>query len=489
MNVFISYRRDDSAAWAGRLCDCLNRLAGAERVFMDVEDIPPGDPFEQAIDGTIARCGAVLVVIGPRWAETLRERESAGQHDYVRREIEAALARRLRVVPVLVGGATMAQLTELRPPLSRLAEFQAVELRDSAFGDDCARLARSLGLPTARRRWIAAAALVVIAIAGLVLAFGPWREYRARRAGIERMLATARSQAGRSQFEAAFRTAQNVLKTEPNDAAGAELQLAAAMRWLQNFHVVADDAAQAAGIAGAQLAEIMPVLDAGLSRVGTVQESAAILAHIGWAHWLNQRIAHREFGQAAERHFRAALEKDPSNVFANAMLGNWLMQRGGPAQEALRHLRAAAASNRERPLVRNMQLGALVHARDPEARVELIRVANEMRRQGEPVDEVQRRRILALYSPTVNSAGELMEVLAAVAPGDAWATYVWLDGSRRDAGPEREFVRASLLEIERKRDEALAAFQDLRVRLKREGYDGRIAGHVDAAIHRLGFQK
>ena len=67
-NIFISYRREDSAAYAGRLCDHLNTLMGADRVFMDFEDIAPGQRFAQTIDDTIARCDTALIVIGPRWA-------------------------------------------------------------------------------------------------------------------------------------------------------------------------------------------------------------------------------------------------------------------------------------------------------------------------------------------------------------------------------------------------------------------------------------
>jgi hypothetical protein len=37
--IFISCRRDDSAAWAGRLYDQLVTRFGDSRVFMDIDDI------------------------------------------------------------------------------------------------------------------------------------------------------------------------------------------------------------------------------------------------------------------------------------------------------------------------------------------------------------------------------------------------------------------------------------------------------------------
>src|SRR5262249_53460502 len=129
-NIFISYRREDSAAYAGRLCDRLNTLVGSDRVFMDIEDIAPGQQFAKTIDDTIARCDVVLIVIGPRWAEILYQRAQQSQLDYVCHEIEAALARRIAIVPVLVGGATVAELAGLPNRISALAKYEAAELRD-----------------------------------------------------------------------------------------------------------------------------------------------------------------------------------------------------------------------------------------------------------------------------------------------------------------------------------------------------------------------
>ena len=65
--VFISYRRDDSAPHAGRLCDYLRRTFPSISVFMDVEAIEPGADFVRAIDANLTSSAVVLAVIGPRW--------------------------------------------------------------------------------------------------------------------------------------------------------------------------------------------------------------------------------------------------------------------------------------------------------------------------------------------------------------------------------------------------------------------------------------
>lgn len=505
-NIFISYRREDSAAYAGRLSDHLNTLIGADRVFMDVEDISPGQRFEQTIDDTMARCDTALIVIGPRWAEILRRRAQEQQRDYVCHEIQAALARHITIVPVLVGGAGTAELAGLPAELSGLAQFEAAELRDSTFSEDCARLTKALHFEAAawadppgsggkrigRQKALliligAVVAIGILLAASAWVAAGPWSAYRARKATLDQMFATARTQAEREEYESAFETYRSLLKIDPANRSALDLQVDAAMRWVENFHVIAREGTKTEDLAAGLLAEIMPVLDAGLARAGGQQPQAAgILAHIGWSHWLNQHLAYREFGPAAERDLREALLLDPSNVFAHAMLGNWLLQTGGNTAEALLHFQKAAEQNQERTFVRRFQLGALIYPRDPETRAALIRVANEMRRNNEPLAPGFRHRILTAYNPTVNTAEELSQTLSAVPPGDAWATYIWLDEPKTEGPLQKDFIHASLLELEgNRKDEALAAFKTLRAELKRQGYDGRIATYVDNAIARL----
>jgi len=510
-NIFISYRREDSAAYAGRLCDHLNTLMGADRVFMDFEDIAPGQRFAQTIDDTIARCDTALIVIGPRWAEILQKRAQDGQPDYVRREIEGALARQITIVPVLVGGASMAQLSGLPDNLAALSQYEAAELRDSTFREDCVRLASALHPAPAAQAEPAGSkigrykrlilSVGIVALMGLLLAatgwmgVGPLGAYRARKAAIEERFATARTQSAHSDYQAAFKTYQSLLKIDPGNPSAMDLQLNTAMRWLENFQVTVVEGRKLEDLAAALLDEITPVLDAGLARTtAPPSRGADILAHIGWGRWLNYKLADRGEPGAAERDLRQALVTDPSNVFAHAMLGNWMTQNGGQTEEALRHLRIAGEQNRERPFVRSLQLGAMIYPRDGETRLELIRVVNDMRRNGEPLDSGDRRRILTSYNPTVNSAEEIKATLSAVPPADAWATYLWLDEPMKSTGDveyqrlRHDFVQAGLLEIEGKREAALAAFESLQGELKRRKYNGRIVSHVDTAIKRLAMR-
>lgn len=142
--VFISYRRGDSAGHAGRLRDCLVESLGADAVFMDVADIPAGAPFDKVIAGRIRGAQCVVVVISRYWLDA---RDAAGQRrlldpaDWVRREVETALALGKRVIPVLVGGATMPAQADLPESLAALPGLNAVTIEDVHFHRDAEALA------------------------------------------------------------------------------------------------------------------------------------------------------------------------------------------------------------------------------------------------------------------------------------------------------------------------------------------------------------
>ena len=87
--IFISYRRDDSAGYAGRLYDRLSAHFGADRVFMDVEGIEPGTDFVDAIERAVASCRVLIVLIGDEWLnakDTSGRRRLDDPHDFIRLE-------------------------------------------------------------------------------------------------------------------------------------------------------------------------------------------------------------------------------------------------------------------------------------------------------------------------------------------------------------------------------------------------------------------
>ncbi len=146
--IFISYRRSDSPDATGRIYDRLVGAFGREQVFKDVDSIPLGRDFRGHLNDIVGNCGVMLAIVGPHWTQA---RNSAGQRrledadDFVRIELETALARDIPVVPVLVGHAQLPVASELPASLASLVFRQSIEVRpDPDFHNDATRLVTAL---------------------------------------------------------------------------------------------------------------------------------------------------------------------------------------------------------------------------------------------------------------------------------------------------------------------------------------------------------
>jgi TIR domain len=127
--IFISYRRADASWPALWLADRLGHQFGTAVVFQDVDSIRPGDDFAAEIEAAVGACSVLLAVIGPQWLAAEGDaRRLDDPQDWVRLEIEAAMKREIRIIPVLVDGARMPSAGQLPPSLRDLARRQAVTL-------------------------------------------------------------------------------------------------------------------------------------------------------------------------------------------------------------------------------------------------------------------------------------------------------------------------------------------------------------------------
>lgn len=145
--IFISYRRDDSGGYAGRIFDRLVAVFGQDYIFFDVDDISPGVVFTRTIEERLSRSDTVIAVIGRSWLTASNDtgkRRIDDPSDFVRKEIELALALNLTVIPLLIDGATMPRGGDLPSNISKLAEAQAMEVSASRFDYDMNQLAQVL---------------------------------------------------------------------------------------------------------------------------------------------------------------------------------------------------------------------------------------------------------------------------------------------------------------------------------------------------------
>jgi eukaryotic-like serine/threonine-protein kinase len=188
--IFISYRRSDTPDAVGRIYDRLVSEFGKSRVFKDVDSIPLGQDFRGHLNDIVGGCAAVLAIIGPKWTDIRNEaghRRLEDPDDFVRIELEAALARSVPVVPVLVGHAPMPGTSQLPSSLASLAFRQSIEVRpDPDFHNDATRLVVALQKildPNApivvphpnRRRPLLAAITVAALVASTALALPAWK--------------------------------------------------------------------------------------------------------------------------------------------------------------------------------------------------------------------------------------------------------------------------------------------------------------------------
>jgi TIR domain-containing protein len=145
--VFISYRREDSAGFAGRIYDRLRRELDRDSLFFDVDNIEPGLDFVNILSERVGVCEALVAIVGRSWL-SIRDDEQRRRiddpHDFVRIEIEAALQRNIRVIPVLVDGARMPRAEELPDGLKPFSRRQAIEISHTRFDSDTERLTRWL---------------------------------------------------------------------------------------------------------------------------------------------------------------------------------------------------------------------------------------------------------------------------------------------------------------------------------------------------------
>lgn len=149
--IFISYRRNDSSAYTGRIADSLRNCFGKEYIFRDHETLDIGVKFKQDIQNHILSASIMLVVIGPNWEENDSETGKLrieNKDDFVRLEIEYALEHEITIIPLLVGGAEMPESSLLPEKMQKMGQFNAQHLTETHWDADIELLIEKLATET-----------------------------------------------------------------------------------------------------------------------------------------------------------------------------------------------------------------------------------------------------------------------------------------------------------------------------------------------------
>jgi hypothetical protein len=144
--IFISYRRQDSAANALGIGQYLENEFGRKNVFIDV-DMRAGSRFPSVLEERLSECKLMLVLIGPGWLNSRNEdgsRRLDDPDDWVRLEIARALQRNIPVIPVRVEGASLPTKAELPADIRGLLDHQAASITVAGFRHEMSGLVRDI---------------------------------------------------------------------------------------------------------------------------------------------------------------------------------------------------------------------------------------------------------------------------------------------------------------------------------------------------------
>jgi hypothetical protein len=464
----------------------------------------------------------VLVVIGPRWT-SLRGADGARRlddpNDFVCLEVATALGRDIPVVPVLVQGAALPRKEDLPASLAALATRQAVTLDHAEFHDDCERLCDRLAPliegdasspPSPFRRWWPAAAVVAALAVGAAVyvvtrppsstiqddqrtsddsgkappAIGAGRTGgggTVDTARIEALLGEAAGQLRRDQFAEALGTLARAREASPESDAVRRMQEDVAMEWIRSVRVQSGTSSF-----GDAIKPALTVVDASLP-ASTGQRRADLLAHSGWATFLLWRDGNRKLDPA--EWYRDAIAVDPGNPYANAMWAHWILVRDDDVPRAVKLFDTALGAGRAVDAVRTLQWAGYGNSESPDADVERVRVADDMRRRGERINVAQASALWPRYSFAIaaSRAEDRQRLLNALPPDDHLRTLRWAfeDYAAGDEFRRRtiRYYEALLQDRAGRTAEAVASLRALDTELA--GAPGSLQDAVRAALARL----
>jgi hypothetical protein len=138
MDIFISYRRQDTAGYALGLRREIARALPDAKVFLDVESLDAGMKWREVICDRVGQCDLMLVIIGDEWLRTRAgDKKIERPDDPVRFELETALARpQMQLIPVLVEDTPMPPVRELPESVREMCAYSAHAIHDRTYDQD-----------------------------------------------------------------------------------------------------------------------------------------------------------------------------------------------------------------------------------------------------------------------------------------------------------------------------------------------------------------
>ena len=269
------------------------------------------------------------------------------------------------------------------------------------------------------------------------------------------LLATEAEEKKAGDYSAGWQTLEKAMQLDPNSASVRMAQNELAMAWLEDVHL--QESQKFSDVTN----KVEPVLLRAVASSKPGPEQADLRAHVGWAYFLESRDGRADLDPA--KAYQEAAEEDGNNPFAQAMWGHWILwQNCDQISEAQKHFTAALAAAREGDYVRRLELSALLNCHTRESDSEVIRVANDMRKEGRRPDDGEREHILAIYSYEFTpKTADTQVFVNIVPPAEHVATFRWLFDdlhSDENSDASRTYYLAELQEAAGQREDALSSY-------------------------------
>ncbi len=245
-------------------------------------------------------------------------------------------------------------------------------------------------------------------------------EAHAKEHQAQELVTVGKQQQERQQYAEAWKSFTQAATLAPSAPDVRTAQEDLAMDWLRN--IVLNQDQQFSDI----INQIEPTLDRGILTATEPSRKADLQAHLGWAMFLRTRDG--EHVASPESAYQKAVSFDPHNPYAHAMLGHWLLWNNGDAITAKQHFDAALASGRAEEYVRTLQLAALANSHNDILNLELVRVANDMRKR-HPETKPDARYlsdIWGVYYFALTHGSEMKQLVQIIPPDEHLTTLHWL---------------------------------------------------------------
>ena len=146
-SIFLSYRRRDVSGIVGRLASNINNAFGFGICFYDIGSLMSGDPWKEKLISELQGVKILLWIIGEKWddLDNKNNRKILNPDDPLHIELNTAITRKIKIIPVTINNAQMPSKSQLPNNLHQAIGHQAIKLVHEQWNLGVDRLIADIG--------------------------------------------------------------------------------------------------------------------------------------------------------------------------------------------------------------------------------------------------------------------------------------------------------------------------------------------------------